>query len=106
MRGSRDGFRAEDFHEFCDKEGPTLTLVRSDCNQVVGGYTSESWSSPTISIHKKDENAFIFNLTDEVYFKLPEGLHDSCFYGCPNCRSTHLKCATKHTHEKLACFGQ
>ena len=27
FKGSRDGFKAENFHEKCDNKGPTLTLI-------------------------------------------------------------------------------
>ena len=33
------------FHELCDNKGPTVTLVRSKEN-VFGGYTDKSWTSP------------------------------------------------------------
>ena len=28
FRGTRDGFRALDFHEKCDDKGPTITIVK------------------------------------------------------------------------------
>lgn len=45
MRGSRDGFEADKFHELCDGKGPTLAVVESANGKAFGGYTSISWSS-------------------------------------------------------------
>lgn len=44
-RGSDEGFSAQKFHEKCDNKGPTVTLVRTEKNNVFGGYASQSWTS-------------------------------------------------------------
>ena len=44
-RGSRDGFKAEDFHRLCDKKGETLVIIKSTNNYIFGGYTSINWDS-------------------------------------------------------------
>ena len=44
-RGSRDGWKAEDFHKLCDNQGPTVTLVKSSAGRVSGGFTTVSWTS-------------------------------------------------------------
>ncbi len=37
-RGSRDGFRASDFHSQCDKaKGPKLTIIKSTQGFIFGG---------------------------------------------------------------------
>ena len=59
-QGSRDGFRANDFHRVCDDKGPTATLIKSEEGHVFGGYTSVSWTSPNSVILQKDDNAFLF----------------------------------------------
>ena len=41
-RASRDGWEASKFHAICDKQGPTITTVKSG-NYVFGGYTEQSW---------------------------------------------------------------
>ena len=43
-RGTRDGMTSNKFHEKCDNQGPTITLIKTDKN-IFGGYTSISWSS-------------------------------------------------------------
>jgi hypothetical protein len=44
-RGSRDGFRARDFHSRCDGHGNTLTVIRDANGNVFGGYTPLTWES-------------------------------------------------------------
>ena len=41
-RASRDGWNASNFHAFCDRKGPTVTVVRSG-NNIFGGYTEQPW---------------------------------------------------------------
>jgi hypothetical protein len=44
-RGSRDGFRANIFHEKCNNEGETLTIIESKDNFIFGGYTEINWDN-------------------------------------------------------------
>lgn len=62
-RGSRDGFEAKNFHEKCDSKSPTLTIIRSDCGNIFGGYTEAKWNQA--NIWQSDRNAFIFSLINK-----------------------------------------
>jgi hypothetical protein len=44
-RGSRDGFRARDFHGRCDRRANTLTLILDTRGNVFGGFTPLEWES-------------------------------------------------------------
>lgn len=59
-RGSRDGMNAASFHEKCDSQGPTLTIVRSTEGYIFGGYADRSWTS-AIS-NRQSDKSFIFGL--------------------------------------------
>mmetsp|Transcript_12077 Transcript_12077/g.18622 ORF Transcript_12077/g.18622 Transcript_12077/m.18622 type:complete len:746 (+) Transcript_12077:170-2407(+) len=59
-RGSRDGFRAEDFHELCDGQGPTVTIIKDRTGNIFGGYLDKSWNSYEGWLGS--ENAFLFLL--------------------------------------------
>ena len=62
-KGSRDGFRPKDFHQKCDRQGPTLTIARTkDKKHVFGGYTSIEWSENGNLI--QDDSAFLFYFSD------------------------------------------
>ena len=43
-RASRDGFRAIDFHEKCDKIKNTLTIIKTNDSNIFGGFTPAPWS--------------------------------------------------------------
>ncbi|EFC40961.1 predicted protein [Naegleria gruberi] len=58
-RGSRDGFKAENFHSKCCNQGPTLTIIKSaEHNQIFGAFTSKSWMKDSFT----DDLAFIFKI--------------------------------------------
>jgi hypothetical protein len=79
FRASRDGWKAQDFHRCCDKQGPTVTVIRSESGHVFGGVTDVSWSS---SIGWRKSNAFLFGLrthangSEPVRFLLISGKED------------------------------
>jgi hypothetical protein len=51
-RGSRDGDSSKNFHEKCDNQGPTITLIKNEKGNIFGGFSSISWTSQ--GDHKKD----------------------------------------------------
>jgi hypothetical protein len=63
-RGTRDGFRAKDFHAKCDGKSSTLTIIKAKSSGFIfGGYTEAEWDS--CEEDKSDPNAFIFSLINE-----------------------------------------
>jgi serine/threonine protein kinase len=46
-RGSRDGFKAVDFHEKCNNKGETLVIIKSNEDYIFGGYTEINWDNTT-----------------------------------------------------------
>lgn len=60
-RGSRDGMDSRCFHHWCDKQGPTLTLIRTTCGHVFGGYLSCSWFTP-MGLPHHCSKAFLFTV--------------------------------------------
>jgi hypothetical protein len=46
-RGSRDGFRASDFHSRCDGHANTLTVILDTGGNIFGGLTPVEWESRT-----------------------------------------------------------
>ena len=47
------------FHQNCDQVGPTLTVVLTNFNELIGGYTRVSWGNKE---DRPDYRAFIFNI--------------------------------------------
>lgn len=42
-RGSRDGFSVNKFHQKCDDKEDTVTIVRTEFNKTIAGYTHYKW---------------------------------------------------------------
>ncbi|EFC36444.1 predicted protein [Naegleria gruberi] len=59
-RGTRDGFKATDFHKHCDQQGKTVTIVQSRNGHIFGGFTSNNWESS--KGFRTDPSAFIFKI--------------------------------------------
>ena len=71
-RGSIDGFGATHFHELCNDEGRTLTLVKNSSGHVFGGFTSVPWTSTKKC--KQAPGSFLFTLTN-MYGIQPTKFH-------------------------------
>jgi flagellar motor switch/type III secretory pathway protein FliN len=61
-RGSRDGQTNAAFHSKCDNKGCTLTVIKTTCGKVFGGYSNTAWSST--GTYKGANKAFLFALSD------------------------------------------
>ncbi|XP_053383599.1 interferon-induced protein 44-like isoform X2 [Mercenaria mercenaria] len=58
---TRDGCDATVFHQKCDNQGPTVTVLYNQHGSVYGGYTSVSWRSAN-GIYVRDDKAFLYQL--------------------------------------------
>ena len=104
-RGSRDGFRANIFHEKCNNEGETLTIIESKDNFIFGGYTEINWDN-TIWNGKVGEynnarrngngNEFVFTL------KNPHGIKETK-YNMKNEWLNHSVCCDAHLGPIFGC---
>jgi len=57
---TRDGCDAATFHQKCDNQGPTVTVLYNDQDSVYGGYTGQSWVKTSKYIN--DPTAFLYQL--------------------------------------------
>ena len=64
---SDHSFNAKRFHSLCDHKGPTITIIKSNSNNIFGGYTSKSWTPNGEFI--KDEDSFLFLVESENKLK-------------------------------------
>jgi hypothetical protein len=65
-RGSRHGWMAVDFHRHCDNVGPTLVIIKTTFNKVLGGFTKSSWDQ---SGTYKTDATFIFQADIKKKFR-------------------------------------
>jgi hypothetical protein len=88
-RGSRDGFRATDFHSRCDGHANTVTLISSTNDCIFGGYTPVAWSSRRDYASDPTLKGFLFtlknphNLGTRIFKPKAEyhAIHDDRTYG-------------------------
>jgi len=61
---SKDGDRAQDFHEKCDGQGPTVVIIKTTTGKIFGGYTDVSWS--TGGGYSTSSTSFLFRLRPAI----------------------------------------
>ena len=66
-RASIDGQMGKDFHSKCDNISPTIVFYKNDIGNKFGGYTQSNWNLTT---YGADNNAFIFSINKEKYYKV------------------------------------
>jgi len=62
-RASKDGFEASSFHSKCDKQLNTLVIIKSENDNIFGGYTEQDWTST--ESFKNDKNFYVFSLINK-----------------------------------------
>ena len=68
------------FHEFCDNTNNTLVLVRTDTNNIFGGFTSKTWNSMELG-RKKDQRSFLFSINKQkIYSPLLDDLNNQRYH--------------------------
>jgi hypothetical protein len=97
-RGSRDGFRARDFHRCCDGRSPTLTLVSDTDGNIFGGFTAAEWEGPLLATRKGDSSGrhLLFTVRN------PHNLPAQVFPVKPDCQSSAITVSSHHG----PCFGE
>ena len=61
-RGTRDG--SNNFHNKCDNQGPTITLIKNEKGNIFGGYASISWKNDSNDTYHSAPDSFLFTLTN------------------------------------------
>lgn len=63
-RGTKDGFRMDDFHRKCDNKGKNIVLLKNTSGHIFGGFASVAWESPFTCAYKQAPGSFLFTLTN------------------------------------------
>jgi hypothetical protein len=75
LRGSRDGFTAEKFHEICDNKSHTVTITKvSNSDEILGGYNPTIWESRERDVvfgseYSRTKDSFIFSFSNKKDIK-------------------------------------
>ena len=66
---SENGNQSEDFHKYCDNQGPTLTLIKTINNKIFGGFTPLNWKNKGFWIRDLNNQTFVFSLYMKKKYK-------------------------------------
>ena len=64
FRGTRDGMTNTAFHNKCDSQGATITIIKNDKGYIFGGYASVSWINDKNNTYHSAPDSFLFTLTN------------------------------------------
>ncbi|GBC27039.2 carbohydrate-binding module family 13 protein [Rhizophagus irregularis DAOM 181602=DAOM 197198] len=68
LRGSRDGFTAQKFHEICDNKSCTVAIIKvKESNEILGGYNPIEWKNNTSLLYNygTTKDSFIFSFANK-----------------------------------------
>lgn len=77
-RATENGDSPESFHKYCDKKGPTLTLIKLSDKNILGGYLSKNWEEEISDSY--DDNIFYINVTKKKKYTKKNGVITSYEY--------------------------
>lgn len=115
-QGSRDGFKAEDFHRMCDGHPNTIIIIKVKDGDTIGAYVSVKWESLKESKYVKDEKTFLFSLTKNKIYRIKEDYKYKAIYMSGDlgpyfgdfCNSTFCissDCNTQVSYSRLGYLG-
>ena len=82
IRGFRDVFGAQDFHNKCDGHNFTLAFIETTDGRRFGGFTEETWDESVL--WKKAPKSLIFSLDNKEIYYLKKGKDSIYCYKYPN----------------------
>ncbi|GBC27063.2 carbohydrate-binding module family 13 protein [Rhizophagus irregularis DAOM 181602=DAOM 197198] len=98
LRGTRDGFTAEQFHEICDNRSRTVTIIKvKGSSEILGGYNPIEWKSRNNinNYHGTTKDSFIFSFMNK------ESIIDHIIS-----RIENENCAINYWHQLGPSFGE
>ena len=83
FRASRDSFLSTKFHQLCDGVSPTLVLVKTHFNKIIGGYTPKIWKTSSTKnefeyVNDDTNSSFLFSVTLQEKYELKIKSHAIC----------------------------
>ena len=67
-KATRDGDKAETFHNMCDSYNHTLVIIKTLKGRRFGGYTYEKWEGD--DINKIDNRSFLFSIDNKKVYNV------------------------------------
>ncbi|CAG8464832.1 9097_t:CDS:2 [Paraglomus brasilianum] len=67
LRGSRDGFSTTIFHDRCDAQSHTVTIIKvRDSFEILGGYNPLPWKKQGFDEWQETSDSFLFSFCDDT----------------------------------------
>ena len=66
-QATKHGDTSEDFKKHCNNKGPTLTIIKSENDEIFGGFTKSNWNNENFA-YGQDEDAFLYSITNKKIF--------------------------------------
>ena len=76
---SENGNQSEDFHKYCDNQGPTLILIKTINNKIFGGFTPLNWKNKGFWFRDLNNQTFVFSLDFKKKYKSVNENSDGIF---------------------------
>ena len=82
FRKSINGNNSSDFHKFCDNKGPTLSLIQTYKNIIIGGFTPLNFYNDEkgIEVYDHSNQTFIFSLNSMKKYDLIDPVKKRAIY--------------------------
>lgn len=71
FRASKNNYLAAKFHQICDGIPNTFTIIRTEYNRTIAGYTPLPWNSTPSGTHAPDPTCETFLLSLDHRLKMP-----------------------------------
>ena len=62
-RASENNYSVADFHQKCDEKPNTLTIIRTEFDKVIGGFTPKKWGQSGSYLTDEEGKTFLFSLS-------------------------------------------
>ncbi|CAB4438887.1 unnamed protein product [Rhizophagus irregularis] len=80
FRGSRNGFTTKTFHNICDNQSRTVTIIKvKDSNEILGGYNPIEWKRGGVYAATYDSFIFSFDKNQSINNHILSRVLDSDF---------------------------
>ena len=105
---SENGSKSDDFHNYCDNQGQTLTLIKTTKNKIIGGFTPLNWKNQGNGINDPSNQTFIFSLNLKKKYNMIKkghfGIYCSERYGpnfgdCDLCLKENMKIGQTYANQ-------
>ena len=61
--------KSEDFKKNCNNKGPILTIIKSENDEIFGGFTKCNWTNVNFAF-SNDKDAFLYSITNKKIFDI------------------------------------